>query len=102
MVTLEAKQLNSFSEKSKGLLAFPTPVSVFFTTHFGIHTFLMKYPIDVIILDKQNTVVALRENMQPNSIFLWNPLYEKVLEMPKGTIHSKSIRKGDNISLLLT
>ncbi len=101
MIKLEAKQLHSFSEKSKGLLAHSTPIPVFFTTHFGIHTFFMKYPIDVIILDKRNTVVALRENMPPNSIFLWNPLYEKVVEMPKGTIHSKMIRKGDKISLFL-
>lgn len=100
MIKLEAKQLYSFFEKSKGLLEYPTPIPVFFTTHFGIHTFFMKYPIDVIILDKRNTVVALRENMPPNSIFIWNPLHQVVVEMPKGTIHSKMIKKGEKISLL--
>jgi hypothetical protein len=68
-------------------------------THFGIHTFGMKYPIDILILDQQNCVVARKENLKPNTIFLWNPRYETVLELPAGTIKKTKTEIDDNILL---
>jgi uncharacterized protein len=73
-------------DQSLGLLKYSKPTAMLLKTHFGVHTFGMRYPIDVLILDKQNTVVALKENLKPNRVFFWNFKYETILELPEGTI----------------
>lgn len=64
-------------------------------TRFGIHTFGLKYPIDVLILNKQNYVVAMKEKLKTNRIFVWNIKYETVLELPYGVIKKSITRIGD-------
>src|SRR4030042_2198541 len=34
----------------------------------SVHTFFMKFPIDVLFLDKRNRVIATISNLQPNRI----------------------------------
>ncbi len=80
---IEAK---SFRDQTLGLLAYETPVAMLLKSSFGIHTLFMKYPIDVLILDKNNRVAALRKRMQPNTFFVWNPLHRTIIELPEGTI----------------
>lgn len=101
MLIIHAFQLKSLEEKTTGLLGTTKPKTVFFTTRFGIHTFFMKYPIDVVILDDKERVVSFRENLRPNKIFAWNPLYENVLEMPHGSITNLRIKIGQKIELRL-
>jgi uncharacterized membrane protein (UPF0127 family) len=87
--TIVAKQVveaNGMLQKSFGLLLYKAPKAMLFQTRFGIHTFFMRYPIDVVILDKEFKVVALKIDMKPGRIFVWNPRYEYVLELPQGSI----------------
>lgn len=96
---LKVHFLKNFLDKSIGLLNAEQVNSVYFKTRFGIHTFGMKFPIDVIILDKNNNVVKLAENLKSNKIFLWNPRFNKVIELPKGEIKNNKIKLGDRIKL---
>lgn len=93
------KQLRTYREMSIGLLSAVSAYSVYFKTRFGIHTFFMKFAIDVLILDKQNRVVSLKKNLRPFRVFMWNPLFNRVLELPIGTIESLNIEKGEQIKL---
>ena len=101
MVTLFARRTKSLKEKVIGLIGREKPVSLLIKTHFGIHTFGLKFPIDVLILDKKNKIVSLEKNLMPGKIFLWNPIYNKVLELPVGTIDKKKIKINDTIDLSL-
>lgn len=96
---LRVRKLKGIS-KSVGLIGKKEAYPVMLTTRFGIHTFGLKFPIDVLILDKNNMVVCLHENLKPNRIFLWNPRYEKVLELPKGFIGKNKIKEGDKPNLI--
>lgn len=99
MIEIPVKKLHGFLQKTKGLLgAYPYPV--YFTTRFGVHTFGMKSPIDVLILDSQGIIVKIKENLVPNRVFFWNPLYSNVLELPSGTVYKKNIRIGTKIRLV--
>ena len=89
---IEAKTVR---QKVIGLAFCSTPFALCFTTHFGIHTLGMRFPIDVIILDSHNQVVRIKTNLQPNRIFVWNPKYSKVLELPPGTIQKTNTHVGD-------
>ncbi len=85
-----------------GLIGKKEPENLLIKTHFGIHTFGLKFPIDVLILDNKNEVVSIKKSLKPYRIFLWNPIYEKVIELPSGTIKNKSIAMHDTIDIKLT
>lgn len=83
----------------KGLMFNKKAETLVFRTRFGIHTFFVKFPIDLIILDKTNKVVFLKESVKPDRIVLWNPRYDLVVEMPEGSIRKSRTKIGDIITL---
>ena len=91
------KIVSSFLDKNLGLLKKSNPRSLLFKTRFGIHSFFLKESIDVVVLNKGCKVVKVYENLKPNRIFFWNPIYDTVLELPKGTIRKSKIAAGDLI-----
>jgi len=99
VISLTIREARNLKEKIQGLLGKEKPESLMIKTHFGIHTFGMKFPIDVLILDKNNKIVSIKKNLKPYRIFLWNPLYEKVIELPPQTIEKKKLKLNDIVSL---
>lgn len=99
MIKIKAKKLSSWLEKSEGLLGAKKPSPIFFKTHFGIHTFFMKFPIDVVILDSKGRVVTIKESLFPNQLFLWNPIHNGVLELPQGVVKKMKIKKNSVIQI---
>ena len=73
-------------EPECGLLIFPTQ---------AVHTFGMKYPLDLVFLDKKKRVVAVRKCLRPNRLsrIYWRA--ECVLELPVPTIENTSTEVGD-------
>lgn len=63
----------------------------------SIHTFWMRYSIDVIFLDKNNRVIAIYYNIRPFKItrFIRNSF--SVLELNSGTIDKTTLSVGDII-----
>ena len=98
MPTIQARYAKTWWQKTIGLIGLETIMPLFLQTRFGIHTLGMKQPIDVIILEK-GEVVTIKENLQPNRIFFWNPWYTDVLELSTGTIQKLHIKIGTKISL---
>ena len=95
---IKAKKLEGF-EKSKGLLGTKKPEAVCFRTRWGIHTFFMKFNIDVLIINNEGRVASFKENLKPWRIYFWNPIHENVVELPKGTINSLSIEINSIITV---
>ncbi len=83
----------------KGLLG-QKPQPIVFKTRFGIHTFGMTYPIDIVILDNKGVVRKIKQNLKPNTLFFWNPLFKTVLELPKNTIALKGVKVGEKVNLV--
>ena len=101
MVKLSVKRARNLKEKVQGLIGKNNPFSLMIKTHFGIHTFGLKFPIDVLILDNKNKIVSIKENLKPNNIFMWNPKYNKVIELPSETIRKKAIKINNTVDLRL-
>jgi len=101
MLTLQVREAKTLHAKTIGLLNKKEAEPLLIRTRWGIHTFGMKYPIDVIILDNENRVAQLKKNLKPNSLFVWNPKFEHVLELPSNTIETKKIKKGQIIELVI-
>ena|SRR5579883_1490365 len=92
------RELSRF-ESMQGLLGKRTAEPIHFQTRWGIHTFFMHFPIDVIILDSTFHIVKMKKNLMPWHIFLWNPRYNHVLELPVGVIQKNNWKIGDIITL---
>lgn len=84
-----------FIGKSVGLMGKKTPETLLFKTRFGIHTFFLKFPIDLIVLDKNKKIVVLEQNIKPNSVFFWNIKYDTVIELPFKALEKSKTQKGD-------
>lgn len=99
-IRISAHTARSFSENLFGLLVFPVSSALFLRTRWGIHTFWMKKPIDVLILDTKGKVVDMREHMRPFRVYFWNPIYSRVVELPGGYIQKHDIQKEDKVSII--
>lgn len=101
VIKLTAKEAKNTKERVIGLIGKKKPISLMLKTRFGIHTFGVKFPIDVLILNNENQVMALKKTLKPNRIFIWNPKYERVIELPSGIIQKKAIKIGNIVNLQL-
>lgn len=101
-ICTQMKEAKSFQDRAIGLM-FAHQMQGFdglmIEPCTSIHTFFMKFPIDVIFLDKNNTVVKIIRDMRPwrlSGIYL---KARKVLELKAGSLPDK-IKKGDAIEVL--
>jgi uncharacterized membrane protein (UPF0127 family) len=65
----------------------------------GVHTLAMRFPIDVIYLDRDFTVVHLESNLQP---WRFSPVRlhaASVLELPRDTVAQTETAIGDRIEI---
>lgn len=63
----------------------------------GVHSFGMRFPIDVAYLDGDLQVVHLIAAMKPNRIGRISFRTETVLELPAGTLAATDTRRGDRL-----
>ena len=63
----------------------------------SIHTFFMRFPIDVVFYDKEQRVVAVRENLAPYRLtsVVWRA--RGVVELPAGTVLASKTKVGDQL-----
>ncbi len=64
----------------------------------GVHTFAMKFTIDVLFLNKKRVVLKARPNMVKSRISLCLTAHS-VVELPAGTIDQTGTQKGDQLEL---
>jgi hypothetical protein len=64
----------------------------------SVHTFWMRFPIDVIFVDRAGVVVGLREGMPPNRPFAGALRAHRTLELPAGTIARSGTQRSDQLA----
>lgn len=99
VITADLKLATSLSDKTFGLLKEKNPRSLLFKTRFGVHTFGLRSPIDIIILNSQLKVVKLGRGILPNRLFFWNPLFDQVIELPQNSIEKSQTEVGDYLKI---
>ncbi len=75
-------------ERSAGLLLEPSS---------GVHTFGMRYPIDVLALDGQREVVAVRHAVPPFRMCGATWRTRSILELAPGRLREAGVCRGDQI-----
>ena len=66
----------------------------------GIHTIGMRFPIDVIFLDKRNVAIAVKRNLPPNRFTQLYIKATRVLELPAGILSATKTEVGDVIEIV--
>lgn len=67
----------------------------------GIHTIGMKFPIDVIFLDKNSVVLEAISGLAPYRITAVRLRGHSILELPKGTVQKSRTEIGDQLDISL-
>jgi len=63
----------------------------------SVHSFFMKFTIDVLYLDRAKKVRGMRANMKPWRLSACLPAHS-VLELPAGTLERTGTQKGDQMA----
>ena len=85
----------------RGLLGrkeLPTDEGLLLAPGWSVHTWFMRFPIDVVFLDADLTVLGLREVVKPWRLTAWRGA-RSVLELPAGACERHSLRPGDRLAL---
>jgi uncharacterized protein len=67
----------------------------------GIHTIGMKFPIDVLFLNRAHQVLGLMSGMLPYRVSAVHLRGYSVLELPNGTIKKSQTEVGDQLEISL-
>lgn len=100
LIADNAKVANNFFLRLKGLLgtdSLPAGTGLFIGPCPQIHMFGMKYPIDVIFIDKAGVVVGLVERIKPGQMSKSFKKSIGCIELPAGTISDTGTAIGDVI-----
>ena len=93
---------DSILTRMKGLLgkkSLPEGEALWLRPCNSVHTFGMRFPIDVIFLDRHQRVVALFRDLRPNRLTIPSFSASSALELPAGTIGRAAVSIGDRVSI---
>jgi len=63
----------------------------------GVHTFAMRFPIDVLYLDQTRTVIHIEDGLKPWRVAAIRARAASVLELPTGTVEETQTAVGDQV-----
>lgn len=93
----------SFLARGRGLLgrtSLPAGKGLLIEPCSSIHMLFMKFPIDVIFVDRHGYVVALYPELPPWRLYAGHRSARYALELPVGVIASSATAIGDQIVVL--
>lgn len=65
----------------------------------GVHSFAMRFPIDVLYLNREKAVVHLEQNLRPWRVAPVRMNAVSVLELPANTLNETNTAVGDEIEI---
>jgi len=65
----------------------------------GVHTFAMRFPIDVLYLDQTRTVIHIEDGLKPWRVAAIRARAASVLELPTGTVEETQTAVGDQVDI---
>jgi len=82
-------------------ISFPTGQGLWIVPSRGVHTFAMRFPIDVVYLSREKIVVHMEQNLKPWHVAPIRMRAASVLELPSQTLSSTGTVIGDEIEIAL-
>lgn len=101
--TLVIRRADTFLARLTGLLIGPPPApgeALLITPCAAVHTAFMRYPIDVVFLDRAGVIRKSVAHLSPWRIALCRGA-SQTLELAAGEIHRQGLRAGLSLSACL-
>lgn len=92
----------SFGKRLKGLLfttSLPRKSGIHIQPCRSVHTYFMKYPIDIVYLDANQVVVGLEQVVAPGKRGLHFPNVNSVIELAAGRIEELTLKEGQKLNI---
>ena len=102
-LALHVKKAESFMERFKGLAGkedMPGESAFWIPACPGIHTFFMKFPLDVIFTDKKFHIVSFHPSIPPGKIIFGGWKSYHVFEWKSLELKHSFIQKGDKLNVV--
>lgn len=96
------QEAENFFERLKGLIGktnFNKGEALVFKRCPSVHTFGMRFSIDLLFVDKDLKVMALVENLKPYAFTPFFAHASLTIELPTGTLAESRTRVGDQIAV---
>jgi uncharacterized membrane protein (UPF0127 family) len=87
-------------DRTRGLLGrdlMPEGEALVFPRCRQVHTFGMRFPIDVLFVDKHGRVARAVQDMKPGRLSAWVLRSSSTVELPAGTLEKSGTRTSDEI-----
>ena len=97
-LTTHVVRASTFFEKAKGLLGRKEMAKdevLWLSPCRSVHTFFMKFPIDVIFLNREGRIAALIPHLKPNRMTSIYIFAREALECAEGTIERWGLKKNE-------
>lgn len=103
-ISVSAEEARTFWARGRGLMwrrSFPDGSALVIDPCSSIHMFFMRFPIDVLYLNRDDRVVRVQPGIKPwRTDPLWTRGAKYVIELPVGTLERTQTGVGDQISLV--
>jgi uncharacterized protein len=99
----QVREANTFWARFKGLMftpSLPAGSSLHIRPCKSVHTFFMKYPIDVLYLDADRTIVGIDAELGPGKLGGSYQDAVSVVELPAGQASRMRIRTGQALEFV--
>ena len=96
------KLANTFFKRLRGLLGtkdLPSGKGLLIIPCKQVHTFFMRYHLDLVFLDEYNIIVHMIEDIPPFRISPYIRESQKVLELKAGTIKQYDLMEGEKLDI---
>ena len=91
---------SSARDRTVGLLATPAPGEPLLIERSpSIHMFFMRYPIDVVFVDKVARVTKVVPGLMPWRVVWWARGARDCLELPAGALRGTGTEAGDQLAI---
>ena len=92
---------NTWLLRLRGMLGRPAPKTgegLLLTPCRSVHTYGMRFPLDIAFLDVHGSIVAAYRSLPPGSRSRWHRNAVHALELPAGTLESSGSAVGDVVA----
>jgi uncharacterized membrane protein (UPF0127 family) len=79
---------------------FPPGQALWIVPCRGVHTFAMRFPLDLLYLDRARKVIDVHENVQPWRVAPLRFHAASVMELPPGAIRKSRTEIGDKVEIV--
>lgn len=97
----DVREARSFGKRLNGLMftsRFPSGCALHLTPCHSIHTFFMKFPIDVVYLDMKREIVGIEHRLPPGTMGKRFKHAVSVIELPAGVVEQTETKVGQAVS----